>query len=161
VTDELVAVGRVVRAHGIRGEVSVEPLTEIPSRFEPGAVLALEDGRALTVEASRPHQRWILVRFEEVADRTAADVLRGSLLLIAADQVPAAPEGSYWVHQVVGLEVVTEDGRSLGRIREVQANPANDMWITEEGTAIPANRELVTEVDLDAGRVRIRDLPRP
>lgn len=158
-SDDLVAVGRVARAHGIRGEVSVEPLSEIPSRFEPGSVLRLEDGRTLTVEASRPHRRWVLVGFEEVPDRTAAEALRGSILLVGADQVPSPPEGSFWVHQVVGLEVVTEDGRSLGRIREVQPNPANDLWITEGGTAIPANRELVTEVDLAGGRVRIRDLP--
>jgi 16S rRNA processing protein RimM len=159
VTDELLAVGRIARAHGIRGEVSVEPLTEIPSRFEPGSVLRLEDGRTLTVEAARPHQQWLLVRFHEVPDRTAAEALRGGVLLIAMDQVPPAPEGSFWIHEVVGLEVITEDGRSLGRIREVQPNPANDLWVTEDGAAIPANRELVTEVDVEAGRVRIRDLP--
>ena len=158
-TEELLAVGRIARAHGIRGEVSIEPLTEVPSRFDPGSALRLESGRTLTVATSRRHQRRLLVRFEEIPDRSAAETLRGQVLVIPADRTPAAPEGSFWIHQVVGLEVVTEGGRSLGRIREVQGNPANDLWVTEDGAAIPANRELVTDVDLDAGRVTIRDLP--
>ena len=62
------------------------------------------------------------------------------------------------MHEVVGLEVVTEEGRSVGRIREVLANPANDLWVTEAGTLIPAVREVVTRVDRDGGRVVIRDL---
>jgi 16S rRNA processing protein RimM len=59
----------------------------------------------------------------------------------------------------VGLEVVTEEGRSLGRIAEVQGNPANDLWVTDSGALIPAVREVVVGVDLEAGRVTIRELP--
>jgi 16S rRNA processing protein RimM len=159
VTAELLAVGRIGRAHGIRGEVSVEPLSEVEARFEPGSVLQVEDGDRLTVAAARRHQQRLLVKFEEVPDRTAAEALRGGLLVIPADRAPAPPEGAFWIHDVIGLEVVTEGGRSLGRILEVRANPANDLWITEEGTAIPANRELVLAVDVAGGRVTIRDLP--
>ena len=158
-TEELLAVGRIARAHGIRGEVSIEPLSEVPGRFDPGATLRLESGRTLTIATSRRHQQRLLVSFEEIPDRTTAETLRGQVLVIPSDQTPAPPEGAFWIHQVVGLEVVTEQGRSLGRIREVQGNPANDLWVTEDGAAIPANRELVTDVDLDAGRVTIRDLP--
>ena len=158
-TDELLAVGRIARAHGIRGEVSIEPLSEIAARFEAGSELHLEDGRRLTVAASRTHGRRVLVKFEEVSDRDDAEQLRGGVLVVPADSAPAPPGGSFWIHQVVGLEVVTEDGRSLGKIREVQGNPANDLWVTESGTLIPAIRDVVTEVDLAGGRVTIRDLP--
>lgn len=158
-TDELLAVGRVSRAHGVGGEVSVQRLTEVEERFAAGSVLRLEDGRTLTVEKARPHQQRLLVKFEEIADRTDAESLRGQVLLVPMDASPEPPQGSFWIHQVVGLEVVTEDGRSLGRIREVEGNPANDLWVTESGTLIPAVREVVTEVDLKAGRITVRDIP--
>lgn len=152
--------GRIARSHGVGGEVSVRPLTEVGARFEPGSVLRLEDGRTLTVERSRPHRDRVLVKFEEVADRNQADELRGSLLVIPVELAPSIEEADrFWVHQVVGLEVVTDRGRSLGRIREVQGNPANDLWVTDEGALIPAVREVVVDVDLARGRVTIRPLP--
>lgn len=151
--------GRISSAHGVRGEVSVRKLTEVEERFAKGSILLLEDGRRLTVETARPHQRSLLVKFEQVADRTHAEALRGQVLLVPSDASPDPPEGSFWVHQVVGLEVVTEDGRSLGTIVEVQANPANDLWVTESGTLLPATRDLVVAVDVEAGRVTVRDMP--
>ncbi len=156
---ELLAVGRVSSAHGVKGEVSVHKLTEVEDRFAKGSVLQLEDGRRLTVEATRPHQRSLLVKFEQVADRTDAEALRGQVLLVSSDVSPRPPEGSFWIHQVVGLEVVTEAGRSLGKIVEVQGNPANDLWVMESGTLLPAIRELVADVDLDAGTVTVREMP--
>ena len=156
---ELLAVGRVSSAHGVRGEVAVHKLTEVEERFAPGSKLQLEDGRTLTVETTRPHQRSLLVKFEQVADRTEAEGLRGQVLLVPSHASPQPPDGSFWIHQVVGLEVVTEAGRSLGRIVEVQANPANDLWVTESGTLLPAIRDLVAEVDLDGGRVTVREMP--
>ena len=158
-TSELLAVGRISRAHGIGGEVSVHKLSEVEERFAPGSKLRLEDGRTLTVETTRPHQRQLLVKFEEIPDRSAAESLRGEVLLVSADQSPEPPGGAFWVHQVVGLEVVTEGGRSLGRILEVEGNPANDLWVTESGALIPAIRDVVTEVDLEGGRVKIREMP--
>jgi 16S rRNA processing protein RimM len=159
VSQELLAVGRISRAHGIRGEVSVQKLTEVEDRFAPGSAVQLEDGRTLTVEKARPHQHSLLVKFEEVPDRNAAEALHGEVLLVASGDSPDAPAGAFWVHQVVGLEVVTEDGRSLGRVVEVQGNPANDLWVTESGALIPAVREVVKEVDLEGGRVSIHELP--
>lgn len=152
--------GRIARSHGIDGEVSVQPLTEVVARFEPGSVLRLEDGRTLRVERSRPHRDRVLVTFEGIDDRDAADALRGSLLLVGVDEVPPIEEADrFWIHQVVGLAVVTEDGRSLGRIREVQWNPANDLWVTDDGRLIPAVRDVVVEVDLERGRVVVRPIP--
>ena len=158
-TVEHLAVGRISRPHGIAGEVSVLKLTEVEERFTTGSRLRLEDGRILTVEKSRPHQQVLLVKFEEVADRNGAEALRGEVLLVSSGEVPGAPEDAFWIHQVVGLEVVTEDGLSLGKIKEVQSNPANDLWVTEDGTMIPAVRDVVTEVDMASGKVTVRDLP--
>lgn len=160
-TEELLAVGRIARAHGVTGEVAVQSLTEVPERFAPGAILLLgpDGNRRLTVSAARPHHDRVLLRFEEIGDRTEAETLRGRLLLVPAVDLPPPPEGSFWVHQVVGLDVVTENGRALGRIREVQANPANDIWVTERDALIPAVRQVVISVDRERGVVTIRDLP--
>lgn len=156
---ELLAVGRISRAHGVRGEVSVLRLSEVENRFAKGSVLRLEDGRNLTVEAIRPHQQRLLVKFAEIEDRTQAEALRGEVLLVPAEDAPAPPDGAFWVHEVVGLEVVTEHGKSLGRIVDVQGNPANDLWVTESGTLIPAVREIVAEIDMQGRRVTVRELP--
>lgn len=157
------AVGRVTRPHGIRGEVAVEPLTEVPGRYDSGAVLRLEDGRTLTVASSRPHRDRLLVRFQEVGDRSAAEALRGQVLLVPiSDSPPMDEEGRFWIHEVVGLDVVTEEGRSLGRIREVLRNPANDLWVAgHAGTEVlvPAVHDVVVAVDREAGRVVVRELP--
>ena len=159
--EELLAVGRITRAHGIRGEVAVLNLTEVKARFAVGSVLRLEDGRRLTVGAVRPHGHRLLVKFQEVADRTVAEELRGQVLLVPASEAPPPMEGSYWVHQVVGLDVVTESGRQLGRVREVLHNPANDLWVTEgpEGEVlVPALGHVVVEVDLQGRRAVVREI---
>lgn len=158
--EELLLVGRIAKAHGVRGEVSVEPLTEVASRFEPGStLLAGESGdRTLTVAASRPHTARILVRFEGVADRDEADALRGTLLFVRSGETPDLPEGSYWPHDLVGCEVTTEEGRSLGPLTEVLAGPGNDVWVTPAGM-IPAAREFVVDVDLETRRIVVRAPP--
>lgn len=162
-SDELVAVGRITRAHGVHGEVSVLPLTEVTERFAPGSSLLLEDeDRRLIVASSRPNRDRVLVRFEGIADRTEAEKLRDRVLLAEAATSPPLESGTFWVHEVVGLEVVTEDGRSLGRIREVLLNPANDVWVADADgreVLIPAIRDVVREVDLEAGRIVIHLLP--
>ena len=152
------AVGRVSRAHGTSGEVAVRPLSEVDARFAPGSALLLEDGRRLTVRSSRPHGHRLLVRFEEVPDRTSAEELRGELLLVPASEAPELAEGSFWPHDLVGCEVVTEEGRTLGPVTEVLHNPANDLWVTERAL-VPAIRGLVVKVDTDARRIVVRDLP--
>ena len=157
-----VAVGKITAAHGIRGEVSVLVLTEVEARFDAGASVALEDGRTLSVEASRPHRKGGLVKFAEVTDRTQAELLRGAYLFVAEADLPDLPEGSWWPHQLEGCEVVTQGGRSLGNIREVVLAPANDIWVAgppEREVLIPAIRDVVVEVDLQARRVIVREIP--
>lgn len=157
---EPIAVGRIAKAHGVRGEVAVEVHTEVPGRFDPGAEVLLEDGSRLTVRSSRPHAGRVLVTFEDVPDRTAAEALRGRWLFVAPDALPPLPEGSYWPHELEGCEVVTEDGRPLGRLADVLAAPGNDVWLVEGGEApvlVPAVRETVLSVDLEGRRIVVRE----
>ena len=137
-------------------------LSEVEARFSPGSILQLEDGRAMTVVSSRPDRGKLLVRFEDVTDRTAAEPLVGAYLFVPASAVPDAPEGSFWPHELEGSEVVTATGRSFGRIADVIASPANDVWVVRDGdreTLIPALRDVVVSVDTKARRVVVREVP--
>lgn len=162
-SEPTVAVGRITRPHGVTGEVAVEVLSEVGGRFADDAVVWLEDGRTLTVGSSRPHKTRLLVRFREVADRDAAQGLRGALLVIPASMSPPLPEGSWWDHQIVGCEVVTVSGRELGTVGEVIHTAANDVWnaIDPRGieTLVPALKDLLAEVDVEAKRIVVRDVP--
>jgi 16S rRNA processing protein RimM len=158
-----VVVGRVTRAHGVKGEVAVMVLTEVAERFEPGGVVYLEDGRRLSVAESRPHRGRMLVTFDGVRDRDASEKLVQRNLVVPESESPPLPEGSYWDHQLIGSEVVTESGRSLGELRDVIHTPANDVWsaIDEDGTEtlVPAIADVVASVDVDAKRVNVREVP--
>jgi 16S rRNA processing protein RimM len=131
-------VGRVGRAHGLRGEVAVTFSSDRAERTVAGAEMVAVDDRgrqrALVVAAARPHQgRW-LVRFEGIGDRTAAETLRGCTLL--ADEIPGEGD-ELWVHELVGAAVVDGDGALLGRVAAVEANPAHDLLVLESGTLVP------------------------
>jgi 16S rRNA processing protein RimM len=158
-----VVVGRITKAHGLRGEVTVQVFSDNPDRFAEGARVYLEDGRELRVLASRWTGSRLLVVFEGVVDRDAADRLRGRSLVVPRSMLPELSDGEYWPHELIGCEVVTEAGRSLGRVSDVIENPANDLWaaVDEDGveTLIPAIREVVVDVDLASGRIRVRELP--
>jgi 16S rRNA processing protein RimM len=148
-------VGRVGRAHGLRGEVAVTFSTDRPERTVPGAQLVAVTDRGverdLVVAASRPHQgRW-LIRFEGVGDRTAAEALRGCTL--HADELAGAGD-ELWVHELVGATVVDAGGVTIGRVAAVEANPAHDLLVLESGTLVP----VTFVVEHDRERVVV-DLP--
>lgn len=128
-----VQVGRITKAHGLRGEVVVDLVSSEPEvRLAPGSVLDA-DGRALTVEAARPHQdRW-LVQFRGVGTREAADALRG----VELHAEPLDDPDALWVHDLVGAEVVDTGGVARGRVVAVVANPADDLLELDGGALVP------------------------
>lgn len=153
------AVGRIVKAHGIRGEVAVFPLTENEERFDPGSRLYLSataEGRgallAVTVESARPHQgRWLLT-LDRIGDRTHAEQHVGSFLLVPREEAEAAREEDEWfLHALVGRRVVDDAGASLGAVLEVLETPGAVMLeIGESGGArrlLPFVREFVARVE--------------
>ncbi|KAA1420530.1 ribosome maturation factor RimM [Mumia zhuanghuii] len=174
-----IVVGRIGRAHGIRGEVSIDLMTDEPERrFASGSsvVVVPKDpssagagsatsarGRAtLTIRATRPHQGRLLVTFAEVPDRTAAEALRGSRIVVDVDPAdrPDDPE-EFYDHQLEGLKVVS-DGVERGTVRAVLHLPVQDVLAVErvDGTEVlvPFVSALVPEVDLAAGLVHVADV---
>lgn len=151
-------VARVGRPHGIRGEVSVEVRTDDPdSRFFPGAPLTTDPVAAgpLTVETVRDHNGRLLMTFEEVPDRTAAEGLRGVLLL--ADVTAADEEDAWYDHELVGLAAVDTTGAPVGEVTGVEHGAAQDLLVLRlvDGRTgrVPFVAALVPEVDPEGGRV--------
>ncbi|MFF8593146.1 ribosome maturation factor RimM [Streptomyces sp. NPDC015220] len=160
-------VARIGRAHGIKGEVTVEVRTDEPElRLAPGAVLATDPASAgpLTIETGRVHSGRLLLRFEGVGDRNAAEALRNTLLIaeIDPDELPE-DEDEYYDHQLIDLDVVTEDGTEVGRITEISHLPTQDLFIVErpDGSEvmIPFVEEIVTGIDLEEQRAVIAPPP--
>jgi 16S rRNA processing protein RimM len=167
-----VVVGRIGKPHGLRGEVTVDVRTDSPElRFAAGAVLRCEPPKGsaaapgtLTVARSRWHQGTLLVTFEQLADRNAAEAARGIVLhsTIPADETPADPD-EYYDHQLIGLAVHDTDGTLLGTVSGLTHGSAQDLINvrTEDGrdTLVPFVSQLVPEVDLAGGRIVVADRP--
>jgi 16S rRNA processing protein RimM len=153
-------VGRIAKAHGISGEVSVEVRTDLPEqRFAPGARLDTEpaDRGPLTVVRTRWHAGRLLVVFAEPADRSAAEALRNTLLVVDSSTSPLAGEDEFWDHDLDGLDVVTVDGTSVGVVTEVLHPPGSDLLAVQrpDGTEVlvPFVRAIVPTVDLAERRI--------
>lgn len=154
---ERLVVGRIAKAHGIRGEVAVEVLTDHADRFAVDSVLQGPNG-PLTVAASRPHQGRLLVLFAEVLDRNTAEALRGEVLTIAGEAAQPLPEGRWYPHQLEGLAVhLAGSGEKVGRFSHVVETPAHDLWVvrTVESREVMVPVNFVEDVDLDAKRITI------
>ncbi len=161
--EDYVVVGRIGRAHGLKGEVFVEPRTDEPERrFAAGASLQTHTG-ALTVSDSRTHSGKLVVRFKEIEGRTAAEAARGTELTCLVDptELPEDPE-EFYDHQLVGLRVETTDGEAVGELDRVEHSAAQDLLVIrtpEREVLFPFVSVFVPEVDVAGGRIVIDDKP--
>lgn len=144
-------VGRVGRAHGLRGEVHVVAVTNRSERFAPGSRLFVGE-RELVVESARASGSGWVVKFAGVVDRDAAEALRG--MIVQGDAIGEPPEGELWVHEVIGAEVRDRAGARIGCVDAVQANPAHDLLVLDTGALVP----MVFVVEHEPGIVVV-DLP--
>jgi len=161
-----IVVGRVSRSHGTKGELLVTSLTDRPeSTFQVGVELRIGDteGREpdeffppVRIAEVRPHQAAFLIRFEGLDDRTEADFLRGRYLLRPFEDVEPADDDELFYHELLGMTVVTREGRELGTIREVHFLAPADLLDVSDGRSeylIPYSRSIVVSVDVEAGRI--------
>ena len=147
----LLEVAKVARAHGLRGEVVVELLTDREERLDPGSVLVIQRMRefpnasdqisTLEVVASRPFQRRWIVAFKGVERREDAEALHGVVLLAE----PVVDENVLFVHQLIGCEVIDQHQTLRGSVTSVQANPASDLLVIDDRFYIPVR--FITESD--------------
>jgi 16S rRNA processing protein RimM len=121
-----------------------------------------ESGLALTIAGARGFKGGLIVRFEDVRDRNAAEVLRGRTLLISPEDARPLEAGEFFLHDLVGLEVETTDGQQVGRVVEIYESGSGHLLEVDDGTRghlIPFSDQLVREVDVQAGRIVIEVIP--
>ncbi len=147
-SDELVAVGRVGRPHGVDGSFFVEGASDAPERFARGATLLVDGAAAEVVVSKRGAGGRPVIKLDR-------SVPRGATLAVRREDLPEPEEDAYYVFQLVGLRVEEEGGRSLGTVIEVENGPANDTLELDSGLLLPLVESCVLDVDLGAGRILV------
>jgi 16S rRNA processing protein RimM len=154
-----VVVARIGKAHGLRGEVTVQVLTGAPDeRFVPGATFVTEPAAAgpLVLRSARDNNGILLLGFEKTDDRSGAEALRGTRLLadVLADD---GDEDAWYERDLVGLKVVTVDGAQVGEVTALQSRPAQDLLVLRltdgREVLVPFVTAIVPEVDVEGGRI--------
>lgn len=162
--DRLVAIGEIVRPHGLRGELRVAPMTDDPRRFErvTDCVVwnpARDERLECRITAVRRQGDVILVTLAGYDSPETARALTGRLIAIPVSEALPPGPGRFYPWQLEGSRVLTEDGREVGRVVRVEPSPGHDLWVVADGPRehlIPAVPAIVIDVDLAARRVVIR-----
>ena len=164
--ERLLNVGKIVNTHGVRGEVRVWPQTDFPEvRFKAGSALLLlapgaQEPAPVVVQSAREQKNVYVLKLEGIDDRDRAEQVKGwELKVAAADRAPLS-EGQYYVRDIVGCSVVTEEGETLGVVKETLSPGANDVWVVArpggKDLLLPVIDEVVLHVDIAAKRIQVR-----
>lgn len=153
-------VGRLQRPHGLKGEILMGVMTDFPERIQPEGTLYIgNQHEPLKILSRREHTKGMLLQFEDYDSRETVAALTNREVFVRADDRPALPEGEYYQHQLIGLQVVTDEGQSLGTLVEFLETGANDVYIVRGAAGkdilLPAIDEVVLGIDLEAGEIRV------
>jgi len=157
-------IGRVLKPHGVRGEVRVSPQTDLPERFGwlKVAYLGDEEPQPVQVEGLRFHKSLVLLKLAGYDDRNAADSLRGMLIQVPLEDAIPLEEGEYFLYQLIGLTVRTDSGELLGELVEIIETGANNVFMVrgpQGEILLPDTEDVVTQIDFDSGLMVVHLLP--
>lgn len=153
------AVGRVSRAHGIKGEVSMEIMTDFPERFETAEWFYIGDEQEAApyrLESYRWHQQKLLLTFAGVATRTEAEQLTGQFVQIPIEEAMPLEEGDFYLFQLIDLEVVTTTQEILGHVTDILETGANDVFVVQNDAQemlLPDIPDVVKSIDLEQKQI--------
>ena len=156
------AIGKIVRAHGLHGEVSVAVLTEFPERFDTTEWVYLGnefEATAFRLERYRWHKKNILLTLSGVTDRTQAEKLRGQFVQVPLEEAVPLPEGSYYLYELIGLRVVSTEGEHLGAVVDIIETGANDVYVVDHNgqqLLLPAIADVVRSIDIEVGQIVVQ-----
>ena len=158
-------IGKIVGAHGVKGNCKLRTYTESLTAFQPGGNIRLitSSGRENTYEINwiKPHSKVYLLSLKGVETRHQAETLIGSELFIEKDKLPELDDGSFYWHDLIGMEVFTTDATYLGRLEQVIQTGSNDVYVVKDDAdeiLIPALTSVVIDIDLEHKRMQV-DLP--
>jgi 16S rRNA processing protein RimM len=154
----------VRRPHGVRGEMVLELYTDFPERLRPKTKIFLgEKHLPMFIGNARPHNEGLLLSIEGIESPEDAGKFRNQIVYVSAKTLPALDEGEYYFHELIGLNVVDEDGNPLGELTDIVETGANDVYVVTDsaGTEIllPAIPDVILSVDLDEQTMRVHLLP--
>ncbi len=154
-------VGKLRRPHGLTGDILMEVITDFPERMRRGRELFIGEAHTpVELEASRNHPPFLLLKFRGIDTPEDVGMFRNCMVYVRADSLPTLPEGEYYHHQLIGLQVISEDGQSLGKITEVIETGANDVYVvTAEGgkeLLLPAIHDVILNIDLTQKTMTVR-----
>jgi 16S rRNA processing protein RimM len=155
------AAGLLRRPHGVRGEIMLEIRLEHPEQFQPGAVYYVgENHTPITIRTSRPHQKGVLISFEDIHDRDEIGKFRNVHLFAATADLPALPEGEYYDYQLIGLDIIEkETGKALGKLKEIIKTGANDVYLVKPKSGkellLPAIPDVILDIDLAQSQMSV------
>jgi 16S rRNA processing protein RimM len=157
-------IGRIVRSHGVRGEVRVAVYTDMPERFTwlKSVYVGEENPQAVTVEKVRFHKDQVILKLAGYESRDVAESLRGLLLQVPEDEAIPLEEGEYFLYQLVGLAVYSDEGEHLGELVELLETKANSVFVVKGSRGevlLPDTTEVVREIDFENGRMTVHLLP--
>jgi 16S rRNA processing protein RimM len=161
---EFLVVGKLRRPHGIRGEISMEIFTDFPERLRSGITVYVgEEHIPHQIRSRRSIHNGLLIAFQDIDTPEAAVALRNTFVYVRADDRPSLPEGEYYHHEIIGLQVVSDEGQALGELVEILSYPANDVYVVRPPAGpellIPALQSVIVNVDLAAGQMQVHLLP--
>lgn len=156
-------VGKIVNTFGLKGEVKVIPLTDSPDRFSELDYVLLEDNltQKLTIERYRIKDNIVIMKFKEISSIDEAQKLKNRFLVIERERAKKLPESTYFICDIIGLEVYDLDGRKLGKVKDVLQTGSNDVYVCKsyigkKDLLIPALKDIVKEVNIEQGYMKIK-----
>ncbi|WP_405102235.1 ribosome maturation factor RimM [Oceanobacillus sp. FSL H7-0719] len=164
-TDKMFNIGKIVNTHGIRGEVKVKRISDFEERFTSGEKVYLETETELiplTIAAHRVHKGFDLIQFEEFNNINDVEKYKGMMLQIKETQLTELTEHEFYYYEIIGCEVFTLDGEIVGKVKEILAPGANDVWVVQrkgkKDALIPYIGQVVKEIDVQNKKVRIEPM---
>jgi 16S rRNA processing protein RimM len=158
-----IVIGKIVAPLGTRGEVKALVLTDFPERFKSGVELrlSLPDGsvKEVKIESARVHREGLALKIKDVESRNDAEALRNAEFTIDQSELGELPSDKFYLFDLIGLKVVSDDGREWGEVTEVMQGGANDVYITSAGICIPALKTVVAKVDVGERLMVIHPVP--
>jgi 16S rRNA processing protein RimM len=155
------AVGKLRRPHGVGGDILMEVLTDFPERLKPGKTLYLGDAHTpVELTSVRPHQNLLIIHLAGYSTPEMVSELTNLAVFVHMDEIPPLPEGEYYHHQLIGMQVVDEQGDVLSTIQEILETGANDVLITRSPAGkeilIPVIEPVVLKIDLAQRIVQVK-----
>jgi 16S rRNA processing protein RimM len=146
--------GKLRRAHGVRGEIPLELHSQMLELMAPGCQVFVGEGHhPLTIQSTRWKNDLLLLKFDEIDNREEVSHWTNALLYVMSDQLPALPDGEFYLHELIGMDVFETDGTFLGVLMEILETGANDVYLIQndagEEVLIPATEEMILEIDLN------------